>query len=645
MSDGRERAPREETHYRAATLGLVPNDGTRAESDADVTLSFSSEAPVERYDWWTDERYVEVLSHRAEDIDMAYAQDGLPLLTDHDTRQQVGILEAVALDADGKMRGAPRFSRSQRGQEIAQDVRDRIRRNVSVGYRTLDYTVEGTRDGLQVRRYRWQPHEVSLVPVPADIAVGVGRDARGTMRAPRQEVVPNDHAAPQAEERTTVSEQNTAAPAQGAATPTVSVGEDKSAEYRDMAILAQNNGTPEKVADWIGRGLTLAQARAELFDALVAEVRAKPATPPVQLTEKEAKEFSFSRLIAAAVSGETSFETEISEELARKAPNGYQQRGGFFFPTNLPMYGMTRTSHSAGQRSVVFNNSTSGGAVVFDAPGTFIDLLRNAAMTLRAGVTFLPGLTQPITLPKQNAAASGSWVGENPTAGVSASSLTLTTVALTPKTYMATTAVTKQLLRQQGNFDIEAIIRDDLVRVHALAIDAAVIAGTGTLQPTGILTASNVNSYTLGTNGGTAEYSTWVNMEYEVENDNADIGPTAFIMTPGLKKQQKLTQQFATTNGVPVWLGGNPGVVDGHPAYSTKQMPSNLTKGTSTTVCHSAIYGVWSQALLGEWGMAEILVDPFTNKTKGLIDVTSFQMVDVALRYPEAFCKLVDALV
>ncbi len=165
--------------YRETTL-VIDRAAARVE-DSRIPIALSSEAPVLRYDWWEDDLYYEVLDHAAKSIDLSYAADGLPFIASHrafDADAQHGIIEEVTVGKDRILRGMMRPSSAQRSQEIAQDMRDGIRRKISIGYiigDTFDQT-EKAKDGIPIRRFApWMPIEGSTVPVPADYSVGVGR--------------------------------------------------------------------------------------------------------------------------------------------------------------------------------------------------------------------------------------------------------------------------------------------------------------------------------------------------------------------------------------------------------------------------------------------------------------------------------------
>lgn len=136
-----------------------------------VWLSIASEQPYER--WWG----VEILDCSKGSIRADRLRSGAPLLVGHDPADQVGVVEDFEITPDRRLRVLARFSRSARAEEIWQDVLDGIRRNTSVGYMIHDLVLE--RQEEEVCTYRvndWEPYEGSLVAIPADPTVGVGRE-------------------------------------------------------------------------------------------------------------------------------------------------------------------------------------------------------------------------------------------------------------------------------------------------------------------------------------------------------------------------------------------------------------------------------------------------------------------------------------
>jgi HK97 family phage major capsid protein len=447
-------------------------------------------------------------------------------------------------------------------------------------------------------------------------------------------------AAPKAEERAMSEVTQDTAPT-GASTVHVTRAEGESpnseARRRQLAETAREHGIEEVFARGMAEGQDTEALSRSMFDALKERMKKGPQfAARVSMSEREEREYSVAKAILLSDSGENGFEREISDEIAKRLPQGYKPAGGLFVPTNL--------GQSQQRTALEASTSSLGGAAVFTQYGGMIDLLRNNAFVIQAGATVLPGLDAPVSFVKQLTPGVAYWVDEASGSDVTESNLTLGLVSLTPKTLQATQAFSRQLLVQARRvMQAEQMVRNDLARIHALAIDAAAIAGTGTLQPLGITKSTNVGTVTIGAQGGVPTYDFLVDQEVQVRAGNV-AGELAYLTTPGIAGKLKKTQRFATTNGEAVWTGDLiNGRANGARAFATNQVPSNLTKGSQTTICHAIIAGAFQNMIIGEFGAVEIITDPYSKKKQGLLEVTSFQMVDLNWRYDAAFSVILDA--
>jgi hypothetical protein len=141
-----------------------------------IEVSFSSEEPYKRYDWYSDSYYNEILDHK--DIDFERLNNGAPVLYNHDRydkTNRIGIVEKAWVDGK-KGRAILRFSKRDDVEGVWRDIEDGILVNVSVGYQIKEKTLlKENDDGVHDYRVSWTPHEISLVDIPADATVGVGR--------------------------------------------------------------------------------------------------------------------------------------------------------------------------------------------------------------------------------------------------------------------------------------------------------------------------------------------------------------------------------------------------------------------------------------------------------------------------------------
>ncbi len=139
-----------------------------------VALSFSSEEPGER--WYG----FEILDHQPKSVRLARMNDGGALLFNHKTDNHIGTIEpgTARIDTDSrKGRAVVRFGKGVLASEKFQDVKDRILRNVSVGYLVHKIEKEKEEEGMSTYRVSdWEPLEISFAPVPMDATVGVGRN-------------------------------------------------------------------------------------------------------------------------------------------------------------------------------------------------------------------------------------------------------------------------------------------------------------------------------------------------------------------------------------------------------------------------------------------------------------------------------------
>jgi hypothetical protein len=149
-----------------------------------------------------------------------------------------------------------------------------------------------------------------------------------------------------------------------------------------------------------------------------------------------------------------------------------------------------------------------------------------------------------------------------------------------------------------------------------------------------------------GTNGAAPTYENMVDLESALANVNAAVGNMAYLTNSKVRGKLRTTEEFASTNGRPVWTsaGGMDGSVLGYQAVVTNSVPSNLTKGTASGICSAIIFGNWSDLLIGLWGGLDLMVDPYALATSGGRRVIALQDLDIAVRHPESFAAMLDAL-
>ena len=170
-------------HQKRSVLGNYCRETTIDHVDTDsrtVELSFSSETPYGR--WFGDE----ILCHDEECINLERFNNGLgTVLFNHDRDAVVGHIEKVWLE-DNRGKALVRFDTDEQSETIFQKVQSGTLQGVSVGYAIYRYEVlededtkstNGRFNGPAYVVTDWEPLEISIVSVPADPTVGVGRSA------------------------------------------------------------------------------------------------------------------------------------------------------------------------------------------------------------------------------------------------------------------------------------------------------------------------------------------------------------------------------------------------------------------------------------------------------------------------------------
>ena len=587
-----DRFNRDDMKTRAMTAGAKVIDEERRT----VRIAISSEEPVER------NFGAEILDHSEGSINLAFARSGrMPLLLDHDPRQQIGVVENVEIDsATRRLRGTVRFGKGALANEIYTDVVDDIRGNISVGYTVNKMDKEG-KDRYRVSS--WTPMEVSVVSIPADRTVGVGRSAEDDLQT-RKPATPQKEDATMTENTQIDMEAVKADAARSAAK-----------EAAEMFRLASNHNKRDLAEKAIHEGRSLAEFRGELLEA----IGNKPLDDSnIGLTQKEVRSFSLMKAIRA-MSNPTdrraqeaaTFEFEAAAEAARR--DGVEPQG-LYIPADV------RRSWKMSKRDL---NTTDDSAIIAEdfRGGDFIDVLRNASSVMQAGATMLSGLQGDVKIPKKTAASSAGWIA-NEGGAAAESEPTLGQVTMSPKTLGAFTDITR-LMMMQSSLDIEALIRNDLSTALALAIDLGALAGSGSSgQPTGIKNVNGINAPTAFA-AANPTFAEIVAMETAVAEDNALMGNLAYILPAGMYGALKTATKDAGSGQFVVEPGNT---INGYRAIVSNQ----VTAG-------DLYFGNFSDLLVGMYGGLDITVDPFTNSTSGTVRIVALQTMDVAVRHAVSF--------
>lgn len=586
-----------------------------------VELSFASESPVDR--WFGRE----ILDITPQAVDLARLQNGGAVLVNHNWDDQVGVITEARIDpATKKARAKVKFSRSARGEEIFNDITDGIRSLVSVGYIVRKMVLQSVEGDMETHRVTdWQPYEVSIVAVPADASVGVGRGQTQTepVRSPNP------------------SSPMSATPAAPAA-PSVAVVHDFTAERQRVKDLnAAASAIAQKNPQHADALRALAARCAESGDtldhfnrAVLADVltESRVATPASQvagelgLDRGEQKRYSLLRAIALHLAGKPLDGIEGAASRAEAKRIG-RDPAGFFVPAEI--------FANRGQRTMQVSPASDGGYNVANEIdyANMVELLRNQSHVMQLGARVITGLTGDVSIPRVLTGSTVYWVSETGT--ISKTSATWGQLALKPRRIGASVDYTRQFLAQSG-ISPEQFIRDDVMGAMGVELDRVAINGAGAAEPLGILNLAAGDRATSVTFGAAATWAKVLEFETNVATSNA-LGlpgsPYAYLTTPATRGKWKAAPKVAATSNF-LWEAGD--LVNGYAARATNQFP---TAGTLNQV----IFGQFGQVIYGEWAGIDIIVDPYTGARSNTVGVTIQKHVDMIVRQPKAFAISADS--
>ena len=602
------------------------------ESDGnELYMSFSSEEPVQRYFGQ------EVLSHDKGAADLSRLNNGTaPFLWNHNRDEVLGVVQNAEISEDRRGYATVKWSRNPNAVEKRQDVEDGIISQVSFAYQINEIEERG--DQMVVTK--WKAMEVSLVSVPADASVGVGRSIENEDNIETKVVAdspPKEDAADLEQSREALTAQAPSSspnltsknmeqkPETEAASKAVEAEQKRSETIiiaernRSNAITAMGEkySCPELAQKLNQEGTSIEDARHAIntyredrLNNVEQQIQTKSAE--VGLDQKEIKRFSFTRALNAlanpsdrAAQEAAAYEREVSEAASKTYG---KPASGILVPNEVLA------------RDLTVGSATAGGNLVATEllSGSFIDILRNRMAVMATNPTTLTGLQGNVSIPRLTQTATGYWVGEG--SAPSESQQAFDQVNMTPKTVAAFVDYSRRLLLQ-SSIDVESMIRDDLAKVIATKLDHTAIYGTGSSnQPLGIKDTSGIGSQTITTFGTFAEY---IGMETDVAAANADVANMFYLINASARGALKSTE-VASNTGKFVFENNE---INGYPAITTNQLANN-----------DVVFGDFSQFVMGFWSGLDLTVDPFAGATSGNVRVIALQDVDFAVKQAGAFC-------
>lgn len=619
-------------------------------------FSFSSEYPVER------SFGTEILSHDTGSIDFGRLNGGVaPVLWNHDMDQVIGIVRNAYLDKDKKKgRAVVELSRNSKAQEVKRDIDDGILSAISVGYRILEMEEREINGSNAFLATRWEPHEVSVVASPAAPDVGISRgliDENTMPSVKKQDIVDskrvyaasNDAQQPNSKKQSTMEkEQLDLEVVRSEATKKAASAERT--RIREINAMCSKRGFDDLAEQLINNGSSVDSCRAAILERIDAKPveTAKPIEEQLSPKEREqyARDYKITSGIRGLLTGDWSnkasgFAREISQQIAKDSQRS-NSSSSLFIPY----------SSLAKRATYVTSGATTGGNIVATdlLADDFIEALRNSTVMVGLGVQTLSGLIGDVAIPRRSGVASTGYLSSE-TAALSQAESTFDQISMTPKTLGTLSKFSRNMLIQSTP-GIEDLVRTDILDGINVGLDLGILNGSGSSgQPTGIMQTSGIGSVAMGTNGGAITVDALVDLETAMMEDNAAVNADSISYVTNakvlgaIKKLKTSGGEYLVNNNLQaIGRGGTPVVVNGYPLAMTNQVPSNLTKGSTSGSCSAVVMGDFSQAILGLYGSGiEITAGEDSDDfAKNLVSIKGVVAFDVAVRHAQSFAAILD---
>ena len=239
--------------------------------------------------------------------------------------------------------------------------------------------------------------------------------------------------------------------------------------------------------------------------------------------------------------------------------------------------------------------------------------LRAKNVMVAAGAKFLTNLTGDVQIPLMSPSNCG-WEGEIAEAKDGAG--TFSSVKLSPKRLTCFIDLSKQFLIQDS-VGAEELIRQDIINALNSKIEETILGeAEGDLtKPAGIFATINPSAHTI------SNFSDICNAESDIEDSNV-MGELKYVMSNKAKAALRSMQKSAKTTQLVM----ENGQIDGTPVLNTSHV-----KGKKF------IYGDWSNLAIGQFGALDLVVDNYSQSTRGVVRLVASIYVDAKVLRPEAF--------
>lgn len=579
-----------------------------SENDAENKLVFSCASPAPYTREYEDLIYNEVLEISDTSIDFTRLVDQRsPLLFEHDMEKQIGVVDKAWIENE-KLYVAVRFSRSKFAQEILADIKDDIRRNVSIGYIVNDYQMINVKDDIPTMLVKnFTIYEVSIVSTPADPFVGINRNLKIGLKQmenneevkPQEDVVKADETETKEIVEETAKETSIEETKEGVVEEPIK--EEMNDEADEIRAAGELAGEEELAEECIKGKKSL-----EDFKNLVKSKRNINSNKSEKDTIQMKKNFSISKAIRNACS---QYKGDVSKDFETQV-----------IADNKRALGIGEEYDVVVSRRALAPTATNGQELITGEylPQEFAPALRPATALSKTGYRLIPSTGHSVSfavVTEGSTAKMYSLDGE-----LEDGDLKFATKELKPRKAGVCVPIPYSLLLQ-ARPEIDAIVSDDVVKALDELKDKMALVGTGeNNEPVGIAKTTGVNNMPVS---GIFTYEGVCKAEQLIRDSN-DMSENLFWVMNSKNYTKFKTTLKDDVAGSEYLL--EDGKINGYTAVINNALDDN-----------TIILGNFDELVITPFDGLMIKVDDITFIKKGAVQVIATEAFDCICRRPASF--------
>ncbi|EBR1511540.1 phage major capsid protein [Salmonella enterica] len=637
--------------------------------DRIVELAFSSEAPYSRI--YTDQNgdpveLKEILVHDKDAVDLDVLNDKASLLFNHEFDNHIGVVVpgSARIDEDGVGRALVKFSQvGQLANETYDKVKEGTMSKVSVGYTVLEGHADFSKGVYFVTK--WQPYEISIVSVPADSSVGVGRSLNTNTDEPanneenREVEVENKETEIKPEEEIRSEENQENKEPENEESPSDSGNSSSDSESIPQEVNPEETRSEEQPEENKPVETDELNTNTESERQEEAQPENKPEEEVFQRSAEDTEE------IRAIGKHLNISEDEIQRAIEDKeiTVESFKQRAlnintesktfakGKIKMTDTIKTLETRFDLSAALRSLSQEKALNGAEAEYSqemarqaaqrgraqrsnsvfvptsalAPvvGTeirhdsFVDLLLEKSVLGALGVNTLTGLTAPISLPRMNKNATDAFGFVNENGEGALSDVAFDGVPMSMKTFTGAVAISRQSMLSMPN--VGALVAEHLIKASRIKLEKLILGNEEVANARAGLVKQLIDAGKVVKCGLT--HKDFLVEIAKLTDAGVDEAQIALAMRGALAADLASTLRDQAVAG---YIMEN-GKIANRPVH------------TSGVLAEGAILaGDFSALTIGEWAGLEIDVDTTSLRAKGGTAVRVWADLDWAVSNPDA---------